>query len=65
MVFNNMQWSIEKIRQVIWDALQDCDRIKWKLTLMDLEEAPDVAFKNILKEFDSTWGGQKPYCDLE
>ena len=38
MVFNNMQWPIEKTCQVIWDALHDCGRIEWKQTLVDLED---------------------------
>ena len=55
-IFNKVQWPVEKTRQVIWDALQDYGRIEWKWALKDLEEAPDVAYQNILKEFDSTWG---------
>ena len=30
VVFNNMQWPIEKTRQVIWDALHDYDMIESK-----------------------------------
>ena len=51
-----MQWPIEKTRQVIWDALQDYGRIEWKRTLNNLEKAPDVAYQDILKKFDLTWG---------
>ena len=36
--------------------LHDYGRVEWKRTLNDLEEAPDVAYQGILKEFDSTWG---------
>ena len=35
--FNDLQWSIEKTHQTIWDALQNYDRIEWKWTLSDLE----------------------------
>ena len=35
MVFNTLQWPIEKTRRVIWDALHDYGRIEWKRTLMD------------------------------
>ena len=44
MVFNNLQWPIEKTCQIIWDALQDYGRNEWKQTLKDLEEAMDVAY---------------------
>ena len=54
--FNVVQWSIEKMHQVIQDALQDYSRIKRKRTLSDLEKGLDVAYQNILKEFDSLWG---------
>ena len=56
MVFNNLQWPIEKTRQVIWDALQDYGRIEWKQTLKDLEKTPDVAYQDVLNKFDLTWG---------
>ena len=56
MVFNNMQWPIEKTRQVIWDALQGYGRIEWKRTCMDLEKTLDVAYQDILNKFDLTWG---------
>jgi hypothetical protein len=56
MVFNNMQWPIQKTLQVICDALQDYDRIEWKHTLVYLEKAPNVAYQNILHKFNSTWG---------
>ena len=48
--------AIEKTCQVIWDALQDYGRIEWKHTLKDLQHAPDVAYQDVLNEFDSTWG---------
>ena len=51
-----MQWPVEKTCQVIWDALQDYGRIEWKRTFNDLEEGPDVAYQDVLKEFDTTWG---------
>ena len=55
-MFNNLQWSIEKTPQVIWDALQDYSRIEWKHTLVDLEKAGDMVYQDILNEIDSTWG---------
>jgi hypothetical protein len=45
-----------KTSQIIWDSLQDYGRIEWKWTLKDLKEAPNVAYQDILKEFDLTWG---------
>ena len=56
LVFNDLQWFIEKICQVVWDTLHDYNRIEWKRTLSDLEKAPDMAYQDILNEFDSTWG---------
>lgn len=56
LMFNNLQWPIKKSQQVIWGILQDFDRIKWKRTLMNPEEAPNMAYHNILNEFSSTRG---------
>ena len=57
--FNNLQWPIEKTCQVIWDALHDYVRIEWKQTFMYLEKAPNVAYQDILYEFNLTGGGVK------
>ena len=67
MVFNVVQWPTQKTLQVIWDALHDYGRTKWQwaLSLLDLEKAPDVAYQDVLNEFDLILGGQMPYCDLE
>ena len=59
LVINNMQWHVEKTRKVIWDALQDYGWIEWKQTLKDLEEALDVAYQDVLKDFDTTWRVKK------
>ena len=56
LVFNNLLCPIEKTRQIIWDPWQDYGRIGWKQTLKDLEEAPDVAYQDVLNELDSMWG---------
>ena len=45
-----------KTCEVIWDAPLDYGGIEWKRTLKDLEEAPGVAYQDILKEFDSHGG---------
>ena len=55
-IFNKIQWPIQKTHQVIWDAFQDYGTIEWKQTLKDSEEALDVAYEDILKEFNSTHG---------
>jgi hypothetical protein len=55
MVFNALQGLIEEPPQVIWDALKYYGRIEWQQTLMDLEKAPDVAYKDVLNKFNSTW----------
>ena len=54
--FDDLQWSNEKTCRVIWDALQDYGRIVSKRTLEGLEMAPDMAYEDILNDFDSTWG---------
>ena len=56
LVFNNLQWPVEKTQQVAWDTLHDYGRIECKQTLEDLEKALDVAYQDILNEFDKTWG---------
>ena len=63
LIFNRLQWPIEKTRQINWDALQDYGRIEWKWTLRDLEKVPDVAYHDILNKLDLTWGAQRSYCD--
>ena len=62
--FNNLQWPIEKTRQVIWDAVHDYGRIEWNHTLEDLEKTQDMAYQDVLNECNFTWG-QGSYCDLE
>ena len=56
LIFNELQWPIEKPHQIIWDALQDYGRIEWKRMLRDLEKASSMAFHDILNKFDLTWG---------
>ena len=56
MVFNEVQRPIEKTHQVIWDAFQVYGRIKWKRTLLDLENVPDVAYQAAINKINSIWG---------
>ena len=65
MVFNDLQWPIEKTSQITWDTLQDYGRFEWKQMFSDLEKALDVAYEDVLNEFDSTQGVKWPYCDPE
>jgi hypothetical protein len=65
LVFNALQWPIEKTRQVIWDNLQGHGRTEWQHTLADLEKALDIAYQDILTDFDSTWGGQRSHYNPE
>ena len=65
MMFNALQWPIEKTRQVVWDALQDYGKIESKLTLSNLEKGMDNAYQDVLNENDSTRGGQRFYCDMK
>ena len=53
--FNALQWPLEKTRKIIWNALQDYGKIEWQWTLSDLEKAMDVAYQDVLNEFDSIW----------
>ena len=52
--------SLQRLHHVcqclIYDALQDYGRTEWKQTLRDLEEVPNVAFQDVLKELHTTWG---------
>ena len=52
MVFNVVQWPIEKTHQKIWIALHDYGRIEWQQTLSYLEKGLDVAYQDVLNEFD-------------
>ena len=56
LISNRLQWSIEKTLQIIWDTLQDYGRIEGKWTPRDLEKAVDVAYHDILNNFDLIWG---------
>ena len=57
LMFNDLQWPIEKTRQVIWDAMHDYGGIEWKRTRSDFEKALDVAYQDVPNEFDPTLGG--------
>jgi hypothetical protein len=47
--FHDLQWPIEKTRQVSYDALQaEYGMIEWKRTLTDLEKCLDVAYQDAL-----------------
>ena len=46
---------MEKTHQVVCDALLDFGRIEWKMTLKDLEKAPDIDYNDVVKEFDAVW----------
>ena len=56
MVINDLHWFIVKTRQVIQDTLQDYGRIEWKQTLSSMKKAQDVAYQDVLNEFNWTWG---------
>lgn len=51
MIFNSIDWPIEKTWQHVWDARLDYGRIERQRTLKALEKAHDVAFKY----FDKMW----------
>jgi hypothetical protein len=56
LVFDNVQCPVERIRQAIWDTLQNYGRIEWKSTPSDVEKAPDVANQDVLNKSDSFRG---------
>jgi hypothetical protein len=49
----NGQWK--KMYPTVWDSLLDYGRLQWQQTLQDLQKAPNVAYQDVLKEFDSVW----------
>lgn len=49
MVFNAIQWPIERTHQLIRDALHDYSRIEWKCIVSDLVKVAIVAYQGILK----------------
>ena len=53
MVFDAFQWPVEKTHQVVWDSSLDYDRLEWQQTLTDSEKTLDVAYEDVLKEFDN------------
>ena len=55
MVFNALQWPLKKTHQVVWDSLLDYGRLEWQWTLMDLDIAPDVAYKDVREVSDNVW----------
>lgn len=40
---------------MVWDCLLDSGRLEWQRTLQDLERAPNIAYQDMLKEFDYVW----------
>ena len=58
LVFNALQWTIEKMHKMNWDALHDYGRIEWQRTLSDLEKAHDVAYQDVINKFDVIWGAK-------
>jgi hypothetical protein len=44
-----------KNNQVVWDPLLDYGRLEWQCTLQDLEKNLDVAYDDVLREFDKVW----------
>lgn len=49
---------MENSHQVAWDSSLDYERIEWQRTLMDLGEAPGMAYQDVLETFDSVWCGK-------
>lgn len=39
----------------MWDSLLDYGRLEWQRTLTDSEKVPEVAYQDVLNEFDSIW----------
>ena len=46
---------MKKTHQIVWDSLLDHGRLEWQWTLTGLEKTPDVAYDDVLKEFDNVW----------
>jgi hypothetical protein len=47
-----------KKHRFIWDAMHDYDKIEWQWSLLNLEDALDVAYQDILNKFDAIWRSQ-------
>ena len=43
---------MEKPHQVVWDSLTNHDRLEWLCTLQDLENALDIAYEDVFRDFD-------------
>lgn len=48
-------WHVEKTHQIMWYSLLDYGRLEWQPSLRDLDEVVDVAYQDVLDEFDSMW----------
>jgi hypothetical protein len=46
---------MEKRHQVARDSLLDYGRLEWQWTLTNLERRPNVAYEDVLKDFDNVW----------
>ena len=55
LVFISFQWYVEKTHQVVWDSMLGYGRLECQCTLLDLNKASDVAYEDVLNEFDSVW----------
>ena len=55
LVFNASQWPLEKTHQVVRDSLLDYDGLEWQRTLHDLEKTLDIAYEDVLNDFDLVW----------
>lgn len=48
-------WPIEKVHHVALGSLLDHGQIEWQRRLKDFESAWDVAYQDVLNEFDLMW----------
>lgn len=51
---------MEKTHKVVWGSLLDYGRLEWQWTRMKLEKALDIAYEDVLKEFDYVWCVEGP-----
>lgn len=56
LVFNFIRWLMEKMQQIVWDALHILvGRFEWQRTMEDLTKPPVMTYQYVLDELDSDY----------
>lgn len=54
-VFNATKCTAKKVHQVVWESLICYRQIEWQKMLKNLAKTYDIAYHEVVDEFDSTW----------